>query len=44
MHPTAVLRWYRMETGACHLGWYCADCGRWQEWVPQSKAAPAAAP
>jgi hypothetical protein len=43
-HPTTVLRWHRMATGAYHLGRYCAACGRWQQWVPQTDTALAAAP
>jgi hypothetical protein len=41
-HPTTVLRWHRMATGACHLGRYCAGC--WQQRVPQTETALAAAP
>jgi len=44
VHPTTVLRWHRMATGTCHLGRYCADCGRWQQWVPRTETALAAAP
>ena len=43
-HPTTILRWHRMATGACYLRQYCRTCGRCQQWVAQTVAALAAAP
>ena len=37
-----IVRWHSGEN-VRHLGAYCADCGRWIKWLPQTPATARAA-
>lgn len=43
-HRRTTLRWRLAENRALHLGQYCARCGRWLRWLPQTEWALAVAP
>jgi hypothetical protein len=44
--PPSVLRWHRwtQNGGGLHLGQFCATCGAWRRWIPQTTANLALAP